>query len=234
MAGKKPERVYVFKGQGQGSLFSVVNEASPALRELAERFPEYLSRALSSLGFQIKQEISRTIRDGGVPGKRWEKLSAIRQHRRIKDDLAMDRLPRRKRGEGPRESKEGVFQRWSSQPGEQRATDYLGKVQKAVQLVDKTKSDTVIVGALGRASEQELDRFQTGLRTKITPKMRRTLWGAGIPTDLAELVQEPRPLIDAVYSRMRPYFEPILMQRLQGYIEGKSGRQIGDYKLPWR
>ena len=235
---------------GKTRLFTVVDDASPELKELARQFPEHLSRSLSSLANQIGREIKATIKDGGTPAHKWKPLSLIHQHDRIRrylgdrsvpgETLALGgRRPRRKRGEGvisSAEFKKGMFKRWAGAGDSVRATVFLGQAARAMGLYEKSTPATlkVEVGAINRTLEQTLDNFQAGVISPMNLKMRRTLWGAGIPTDNTYLVQPPRPLMDAVFERMQPYFETILMQRMQSYIEGKSGREIGDYKLPWR
>ena len=242
---RKPRTYKVGRGvEGRTRLFTVVDDASPELKELARQFPEHLSRSLSSLANQIGREIKATIKDGGTPAHKWKPLSLLHQHDRIERYLAErpkpgEKRPRRKRGEGvicSAEFKRGMFRRWSHGGDSPLATRFLGQAAQALGIYEKSTPATlkVEVGAINKSLEQTLDRFQAGQRTPMNLKLRRTLWGAGIPTTLTALAQPPRPLMDAVFERMQPYFETILMQRMQGYIEGKSGREIGDYKLPWR
>lgn len=67
---------------GMVSLFVIEQDASPHLKALADQFPGYLNRALRHLAYEIKAELSRGIRRGGVNGA-WQERSQMHIFRRM-------------------------------------------------------------------------------------------------------------------------------------------------------
>lgn len=281
MAKTSDLREFASLSTGGSGLFTVTEDASPELRELAELFPGYLTRALRHLAWRIQQEIAASIRAGRVDGARWPERSRMHIYRRmdylragrydkltLKGELGYRRYRMRAvdlarignirgrfshyskaRGEWTTYSRKGerleegqsipkAFERWVAYGGSKgmRASGAMqGRLASGLLYKEITPTE-FDVGARNSRVANLLTVAQQGRTQAITQKMRRAFWAAGIPLRKGKttLSTPERDLIGAVFRRMEPYFEDIVLTRLNSYIAGKSGETAGVFRLPWR
>jgi hypothetical protein len=120
-----------------------------------------------------------------------------------------------------------AFTRWKAPAGRLRGvTAMSGLILGNIAFGPRTNALQYSIGALTPKTAKALAEVQAGRKQRITPKMRRAFWAAGVPVARGKSVidQPPRPLLDPLFKQMRPYFEGILIDRIKGYIEGGSRR----------
>lgn len=228
---------------GKGAYFTVVQDASPELQAMARAYPDYMSRAIRHLAYRVKQELDAAVRRGGVPGEsKWPERSRMHIYRRMdymrRGKYAALALKKTGKKRTTEKSTPDAFNRWKIDggSGKLRARGAMqGRMEKGIRYKE-INAMRVDVGALNPRVAQLLGIAQESREIQITPKMRRAFWAAGVPLkkDKTSIRQPARDLVDAVYAKMEPYFEDIILTRMQSYIDGKSGSRAEVFKLPWQ
>lgn len=226
----------------RGVSFTVVSDASVDLQQMAEEYPEFMTRALRHLAYRVKMELDTAVRSGGVAGEKWPERSRMHIYRRMDNMRRRNDAGLRLKQAGKKRTKDmpipDAFNRWRMDGGSRkmRARGAMqGRLQQGIRF-QQSGGMRFDVGALNPRVAQLLGIAQEGRATQITAKMRKAFWAAGVPLskNKTSIKQPARDLVNAVYEKMEPYFEDIIMTRMESYIAGESGAGAEEFKLPWR
>lgn len=147
-------RNYGFFDAGGGTIVRIEDNVEPYLTHLARTFPDEFNRALRHVGWWCRQELQNAIYQGGPEGHHWPELSEVQKYRKIDELKGRTRPP---------------------------AVHPFGKLVKAIGYKHEQSLMRVRVGWLSSAAAQLGAQVQRGDTTKVTPRMRRFFWAAGIP-----------------------------------------------------
>jgi len=182
----------------------IVDTATPFLRYLADSFPKEFDRALKSTGWWLREDIKAGIRAEAPGGQPYKPYSSITKSR------ILDSMRGRKKGKRGKYLKPRIL-RAAHKP--------MGRLYSATRYQFYGDSRRVIIGWISKSAERLGTLQEKGGTIKITPKMRRFFWAAGIPLSKGrQTLRIPaRPTIDPEYRENAP--------KVPGYIENK----IWDY-----
>lgn len=226
---------------GTGKTVLVIDEATPELNRLMKRFPKTFRSAILSLSWHLRGEMKTAMRSGKVPGTRWQELSDMHRMRRL--DWARsgaygrnyEKLKLKKRLLGVNVyGRENMMNRWKGGSGARGETAMGGRLINAIRY-RRTKDLSVEIGAVAKSPAMYLAAVQGGQRgevgsfvyrgtQKITPKMRRMFWAAGIPLSDKQVIRQPkRPLVYPVFRAEQPYMREYIMQKMHQLLtRGKT------------
>lgn len=130
--------------------------------------------------------------------------------------------------------RENMMNRWKGGSGARGKTAMGGRLINAIRY-RRTKDLSVEIGAVAKSPAMYLAAVQGGQRgevgsfvyrgtQKITPKMRRMFWAAGIPLSDKQVIRQPkRPLVYPVFRAEQPYMREYIMQKMHQLLtRGKT------------
>lgn len=179
----------------------VEEDAADELREIIRLFPGEVARSLRATGFYLRQKMFHAIQKQGPEGQHWRSLTRVQKYRKI------DRLLKRRLGRG-------------------RKTIPMGTLAGGLRTKALAAGEAVIVGALSPTMKAHLEAVQDGDtvdsagqsgRQRITPKMRRLFFAAGVPLGKSRknfIRRHRRPLVQPVFDRFSPAFKRFFLARL--------------------
>ena len=175
------------------------------MRHLADTFPGEFNRALRHIGWWLRKEMQDAVYRGGPASARWPRLSQIHAMRTIDDAKA-------EQGRGKRKPP---------------ATHPFGRLVHAIGYRHDRAGMSVRIGWLSRSAAQQAQKIQKGERIRVTDRMRRFFWAAGVPlsSHTREMVAPARNLIGPVYQEKRFEIQKRIEERILLNLQKRpSGR----------
>lgn len=181
----------------------IIDTATPFLKKIANKNPEYMDRAVKSAGWYMQQEIKQGIRSGAPGGRPYRNYSDITRSRTL--EAMRGRKGKRKR-------------RLSA------AHKPMGRLYNAVRYKFYSDSHRVLVGWVSRSSEKIGTIQEEGKRVNVTPKMRKFFWAAGYNiSPKKRYIEIPaRPTIDPEYRENRREIPQYIEKKIWSYMESDS------------
>lgn len=278
-SGKKVDFSNFTSLAGGTNFFIITEDAAPELQKLAQKYPQYLNRAMRHVSWRISRAMKTAITSLNFPGTAiWPDRSEPHMYRRL-DMLFSDGYgslkkasPRSKYGSvltlkqktnsgrikrsvvawararrkgapyllGPdrRRSRSGRLYdekqsipdariRWQAPNGRRaglRAQRAMSGYIYSNLVYNEIAQGIWAIGALTPRIAKAVAEVQQGKNTYISPAMRRAFWAAGVPVGKGtSMIDMPsRPLVGPVFRLFAPHLSTILINRIQGYMEGKK------------
>lgn len=187
----------------------IVDLATPKMKRLADKFPTYFPRALKSTGWWMREEIKAGIRAGAPGGVRYAPYSPVTKTR-VLDSM---------RGRG--KTSHG---RWRA-PRRLAEHKPMGRLYQATRYKYHADSRRVRIGWISKTAEELGTVHERGKHVRITPRMRRFFWAAGIPL---------RREKSYIYIPKRLTYEPEYRAKaplVAGYIQGKISEYLKEAEV---
>ncbi len=191
MTGKVTSKGRTYNFYGNGTAIRINDNAGPYLRHLANTLPNEFNRALRHVGWWSREELQQAVYQGGPRGHRWPPLSGVHQQRQLQD--------------------------LKSKRYREPATHPFGRLVRAIGYKHEKNLMKVRVGWLSRSAAEAASKVQSGQTIRVTPKMRRFFWAAGVPLTS-----------DYINIPARELMEPFFRNR-RGDIHERIERRVGYY-----
>ena len=203
----------VFWNKTFGVRLDVMDEASPYLFGLAERFPKEFARAIRSFGFELRKAMVRNIQSGGPRSAKWKALSGIRD---VPAAVPKGTKLSKTRARG--------FYGQIGRSGGVRGKSPLAYVYSKAPL-------GVVVGWMGYEARARAVQLQTGFNVPITTRMRRHFFGSGLAIGKGESsINVPgRPLVYPTWQEEKDAMFRKMELRVHAYVRGSSGKKASAY-----
>ncbi|WP_430735521.1 hypothetical protein [Halodesulfovibrio aestuarii] len=230
------------QGQMEWLAKNFPKEFGRALRHVGWIYRQEITAAVRSGGVTIgnrwervslmrqyrRMEQARTaglMADGGVSTKAYDRLDLKR----------VSKKQRRLEAKGAA-FKRSMFNRWKVPRSGLGATTPFGRLGQAVRYKYYQETQAVRIGFLTPSAAKFAQAVQAGerfgptpgiyrKRQRVTDKMRRAFWAAGVPLskNTTVLEQPERPIIQPVFDRMNPELPDIVEQRIYKIIAKSKG-----------
>lgn len=172
----------------------IIDSATPFLRGMADTKPEWVRKALKSLGWFMQKEIKQGIRSGAPGGRKYAEGMSRARRAEIDDQ----------------------------KNGPQKRYPVLGKLVNAVGYQYKSQSFSVEVGWLSNSAVRIGSWQEKGVQEQVTPKMRRLFFSAGVGLMNSIIKIPARPTFDPMFSYLEPKITPYLEEKIASYVNGFS------------
>jgi len=175
---------------------------------------------------RMEQAKSAGLMDGGnVPTKAYDRLSLKK----------ISKKQKRLEAQGSA-FKRSMFNRWKAPRGGVGSASPFGRLGQAVRFKYYPETQVVRIGFLTPSAAKFAHAVQAGerfgttpgvyrKRQRVTDKMRRAFWAAGVPLskNTTVLEQPERPIIQPVFDRMNPQIPEIVEKRIYSIIQKSKG-----------
>lgn len=172
----------------------IIDSATPFLQGLADTKPEWMRKALKSVGWMMQQEIKRGIRSGAPGGKKYVEGMSTARRREIDDQK-----------DGPKKSYRT-----------------LGKLVNAVGYQYKPTAQEVTVGWLSSSAVRLGTWQEKGVKEPVNMGMRRLFLSAGVGLTKSMIEIPARPTFDPMAEYLEPKITPYLEEKIASYVNGFS------------
>jgi len=218
------------------------SEFGRALRHVGWRYRQEIMAAVNSGGVTIGHRWKRVSLM-----RQYRRLEQARRSGLISgadvstkayERLSLKRVSKKQR----RLEKEGTafrrshFNRWKTPRSGLGSTTPFGKLAQAVRYEFYPETQAVRIGFLNPSAAKHAQAVQAGerfgnspgiyrKRQRVTDKMRRAFWAAGVPLSKSTTVleQPERPIIDPVFDLLNPELPAIVEERIYRIIQKSKG-----------
>lgn len=180
------------------------DEFSPYVKFILATKPEWVSKIMKSLGWQIQQETKKGIKEGSPGGERFSPFSPINLRSKMR-----------------------------KKPGRASKTP-LGKLVNAIGYEFKSIEQAVNVGWLSQSAASLGWKAEKGSTQQVTDKMRRKYSALGIPVkDKIKRPARPiwEPTIKFMQPRIASHFENQINKYLIDDVPKSSVAQSKKYRV---
>lgn len=190
----------------------IIDTATPFFRHVAKTLPNEFDRALKSTGWWLREEIKAGIRTGAPGGQPYKAYSDVTSSRALDSMRGRGKTKSGKRYRAPRKLKSG------HRP--------MGRLYSATRYKYYGDSRRVVIGWLSQSAEKLGTLHEKGGKVRITPKMRRFYWAAGIPLSKGKaFIDIPaRPTIGPEYQENARKVPGYIEDKVLGYIQKEASR----------
>lgn len=177
---------------------NIIDTATPHFRRLQQDAPNEFRRAMKSAGWWLRERVKEGIQAQAPAGQPWESMSAVTTHQRL-------------RHKGQRKKKYSP----------------LGRLKQANAYKWYGDSMRVKVGWISRSAESLGLKHERGHETRVTPRMRRFYWAAGVPLsrETRTLKIPKRTTFDPIYRRYGPEVPRYLDSKVRGFLADSERRR---------
>lgn len=207
---------------------TITDSATPYLEYLARTKPDWMRKAMKSMGYMMSKAIKEGIKSGAPGGKKY--ASFMPPAMRAQLEAAFGAKVRRAYRQGGKADREG----WTYKSRDELiaggvkagTVGYtpLGKMYRAVGYQYDAKSESVKVGWLSNSAKKLGEQIEKGYTKEITENMRKKLYAHGfqLAKGKTTFVIKPRETFGPMRVVLQPKLVPFLEKKIGEYALGNT------------
>lgn len=218
----KRRRAYTVYNPNQAVQVSL-DEISPFLDELLEKFPQYVPRAARHVGYSMSEQIKADMRNENIAGTQLPKKSVLRNRFGVRKNIKRNALLYRFRKSG-RVASEKEFKSDVADLNQKHGSNKLfGGLVRAIGY--QKILGGVRVGWLSYAGQELGKKMQEGRTQVRSARMRRYMFALGIGMQARGSITQPaRPVIPPEHARRKQWMANKFAARIQKYISDAEAK----------
>lgn len=168
----------------------VKDEITPMISLWLSTNPKFIRSLTKSVGWYVQKNIKQLVNDPSF-NSRWPA-----------------RMPYEKRRKLAARFRKRTSKQW------------MGRLKKAIGYGYDSASSSTMIGWTSSASAYDGDRFEKGVKYRITPTLRRyfALKGMVLSKDKPYIDVPARPLFEPAMKVIQPKLKPYIEEKVSGYI----------------
>lgn len=202
--------------------------ATPYLEFIAKTKPDWMRKAMKSMGFMMSKAIKEGIKSGAPGGKKY--ASFMPPAMRAQLEAAFGAKVRRAYRKGGKADREG----WAHKSRDELIASGvkagtvgytpLGKMYRAVGYQYDAQSESVKVGWLSNSAKKLGEQIEKGYTKEITENMRKKLFAHGfqLAKGKTTFTIKPRETFGPMRNALQPKLVPFLEKKIGEYALGNT------------
>ncbi|GAB6125027.1 hypothetical protein [Humidesulfovibrio idahonensis] len=192
-------------GSANGTMFKINDTAAPWLSYLARTFPAELNKALASIGYEARKEMSAIMKAGeGPAGVSWAPMS-----------LASAQFRSYTRAQNRADKKAGGTGIWKVTG----TGSLFGKLYRAVGYKRDVETMSVRIGFLSYSAAILMKALQEGFVTSVTSRMRRKFNTGDLSGVGGSIIDPARPMVEPYYRQIEASLPGRIQNKILAYLD---------------
>jgi len=181
------------------TLFKFEDNITPYLKRILDKNPNYINKAIGSLGWFLRKKSLDVINTGSGSGITWHPLSDIQGKHQFSINSRLKNKRRNVYSDG--------------------VGKFYGRLGRAIVYRKNKQNFSLSMGFLSRSASRISVLLQAGKKTKVTPKMRRLFYVSGYSLTKNEIIQPARPLIQNIFDYHKKNFSKYIEYKIRQYYK---------------
>lgn len=197
----------------------IQDNATPFLRYMIAMNPQWMDKALKSLGYYMQKQIKSGIKAKSPGGQEFASFMDPRVRAQLEgrtDRPMVDIISHHQKGWKRKYAKDAA--------GKSIIYPPFGKLQKAIGYQYDADAMKLTVGYLSKSAVRMGTMMENGYTKPVTDAVRKFFWSHGVPISPSKTTIKvpPRPVMEPMRKVLMPQMVPYLESKLVSYWAGNT------------